>query len=224
MKETVLNKVDDVKEIKERIFIKLINRETNKEFLKDVPHKDFLDLAEVCYIRFGDSDNPAAAIVTNKILRALGFTEETLFEIAFQNAKNIETTAERIEVVINRHTSLNVQENMLKTFVVSNKEYFLGADRLLFPDAFNKITDNENDGIVILPSSIHEVLAVVGPDVLSDLDEFRNMVKSVNSMLKSDDVLSDTVYVYDRDSNSIYIPGQKSKNDVINTSIEDFLK
>lgn len=44
----------------------------------------------------------------------------------------------------------------------------------------------------ILPSSIHEVLAV--PTEIGDVNELRTMVKEVNKTLKEEDILSNKVY------------------------------
>ena len=45
---------DDFEHVKDRLFIKLINKEKNSDFLKGSPYEDFLDLAIVPYVRVCD--------------------------------------------------------------------------------------------------------------------------------------------------------------------------
>ena len=72
------------------LFISLVNEEMNKDMLKDVPHKKFLDLAIICRKRIKikeKEDYIASLTVTNDLLARWNITEDELFEMAAENTR-----------------------------------------------------------------------------------------------------------------------------------------
>ncbi len=63
-----------------------------------------------------------------------------------------------------------------------------------------------DDDLVILPSSIHEVLLAPYKKALS-LDELNEMIFCINrSEVPVEDRLSDHIYFYSREQNCLYLP------------------
>lgn len=82
-----------------------------------------------------------------------------------------------------------------------NKQY--GAGTILYPDALMKFAKEKEKNFFILPCSVHEVILV--PDCGRErADKLQRMVKEVNdTQLDEEDVLSDSVYYFDRNTGKI---------------------
>lgn len=67
---------------KDRLFIKLINEEKNREMLQDIPHRMVQDLAIVYALHLKDAlDFSGTVTVTNTLLQMWGIDEETLYTL-----------------------------------------------------------------------------------------------------------------------------------------------
>lgn len=88
--------------------------------------------------------------------------------------------------------------------VVSNSCRFNGASVLTVPrEAFGELAEKKGCDLVILPSSIHEVIVMEYPEDV-DLALFKNMVMEVNeSAVDEMEKLSDSVFVYRRTTGAI---------------------
>ena len=81
-------------------------------------------------------------------------------------------------------------------WVLSNPDRILGASMLLRDDALEKVGTCFECDAIILPSSIHEVLAFPFSDDV-DLLGLVDMVKSINAeCVEQEERLSDNVYIY----------------------------
>ena len=77
---------------------------------------------------------------------------------------------------------------------------------MLYPDVLKKLADTVNDDLVIIPSSIHEVLLL--PERLAGTSRSLNeMVQEVNRQgVEPMDRLSDHVYYFRREGCLITVP------------------
>lgn len=83
-------------------------------------------------------------------------------------------------------------------YVLSNTYGITGAAVLLYPEELEKMSELLQSDLIILPSSVHEVL-VVEDDGHIELSVYLNMVRSVNQEdVPEEDILSDNIYVYRR--------------------------
>ena len=80
-------------------------------------------------------------------------------------------------------------------YVVSNKARFLGAATILYKQVLNYLYEKLEGEFYILPSSIHEVIAVSNVELSED--ELKKMVTEINeNEVDYLEVLSDSVYRY----------------------------
>ncbi len=88
------------------------------------------------------------------------------------------------------------QDGPCPMYVISNTERSYGAVQMLFQENLDKVSELLNDDLYILPSSVHEVIAI--PVMGCDAQELANMVVSVNSEeVRLEERLSNQVYYYD---------------------------
>lgn len=194
--------------VKDKLSIRLVNYENNKEFLKNVPYIKFLDLVIICYINIFDE---GIIKVTNDLLDNYGVSKKKLFDIAKENTmKILPVYGENMESVIEKLMRGEISEGKgLAPFlpgdmmyVLSNEKKNFGAAAIIYEDVLKNLSEQIQDDLLILPSSVHEVILLPYKNTTADVI---NMVYEINrsDALNPEDVLSDTVYLYRRDTEMI---------------------
>ncbi len=200
-----MEKVDcDPSQMREDIIFKLVNTERNKELLKMVPHRDFLDLS-VTYHRFIAMGNKAlgSVLITNELAKSYSFTEEELFELAQKNTPKFfsllvrplcDTLADLSGIPVASLPEEFRTGSEFPLYVISNTRYTNGASCLLYPGLKSKIASLIDGDFYIIPSSIHELILL---PTGGDPDFFISMLREVNeTQVPKEDVLSDNLYHY----------------------------
>ena len=206
---------------RKKIFFKLINTEANWELLKDVPHRDFLDLSIVyVYEVKGERLGNASITIRNSHLDAWKISEEELHEAAEKNTPQMhpyhieslhkvmqeicmeqwkEQAQSNVEESEDEADMMNLIMNMQDDcgmYVLSNKTRMFGAACMLYDNIIKDFSTACGKNLMILPSSIHEILMLPVEDS-SDADHFKQCVMDVNrTQLEAEDILSDSVYYY----------------------------
>lgn len=200
--------ITDFSRIRDKIAAKLINTNQNREYLEDKPHTDIADLSAVYYVDLrSDSLGNMTTVITDSLLAQYDITLERLHEIAIQNMGTKARFCSMFEVLSELMSDSFPQDefcpadNMM--FVLTNESKLNGAAMLLCPETMDKIAEQVGSSYYILPSSIHETLVVPFSDGMN-VEDLKNMVHEVNStQLSADEILSDSVYIYDYDKHHI---------------------
>ncbi len=193
----------------EKVVFAVINTEGNQERLKEVPHREFLDLSVVYRMIISTEENRIRSVLlTTELAEKFGKTEQELFDIAMKNtAKLFPPYVEELSRFL--QTKGGISSPFLgesKMYLLTNKNNFYGASCLLYTDLFQEIAEKENDDLYILPSSTMEVLAL--PVNVMSLQNLESMVFDINmTAVDLEDRLSNCVYKYDREKNTITIAG-----------------
>lgn len=88
-------------------------------------------------------------------------------------------------------------------YVITNAKGINGASCLLYPAVIKNLALKLDSDLYILPSSIHEIIAVKANGTMNK-KAFREMVFDVNrTQVPEEDILSDNVYFYSRDRDAI---------------------
>lgn len=208
--------MNDPDRIKEKIVYKLVNYEMNKALLDDAPHRRIMDLAMVYIVYMAEGFyGVGTALIRNGHMKDLGFDEEQLYEIAMKNTpiilpQKVFGICEAIEIANSSTTSLEESyydkekyNSLMK--ILTNNNKINGASCMLYPDLLSEISEEMDSDIIILPSSIHEVILLRATRD-DDFDAFRDMVRTVNDKeVEVCDVLSNQVYFYDRKEKRLQI-------------------
>ena len=213
---------------KDRLFIKLINEEKNREMLQDIPHRMVQDLAIVYALHLKDEfDFSGTVTVTNTLLQMWGIDEETLYTQAMLNTPRVSPAIlcpllEMMESLLPTAQFLNVPPmdiseydfdgftikidngNDMQLYIVTNKAKLFGAASLLLPQVMEKIGEFLGS-FYVLPSSIHEVLVIPASSAM-ETSELIGMVRQINETeLLPEEVLSDNIYLYDKDEKTFSV-------------------
>ncbi len=80
--------VDDFtnyEKVKDQVFLKLVNQEMNQKLLRDVPWREYLDLAIVYYVAVSTDECSATVLIHTEHLEHWGITEKELYDTAWKN-------------------------------------------------------------------------------------------------------------------------------------------
>ena len=89
-------------------------------------------------------------------------------------------------------------------YVLTNKSRINGAAGIMYEGVLKKLADKLESDMYILPSSIHEVI-ILPKSTMFNKEELMAMVRDVNTEgVSKDEVLSYTVYEYDRNTEELY--------------------
>ncbi len=133
--------------------------------------------------------------ITRSLLETLHISEEELLGSAFKNAKDtltIDPISLLLEGILDQ-ISYDSEISTPSFYVISNKDKTLGAVNILLPETHRILSKKLGEKFIILPSSIHECIAIEYTD---DIDDLVNMVTSINStMVASEEQLNNHVYL-----------------------------
>lgn len=188
--------LDNYNNAKENLIIKVVNE--NNVGSSFVVHKKE-DLAFIVTVNIDD----AYAYVTEELVNSWNVSKATLFVDAMQN-----TMRERKQIIqslpnVLSMLSCDIDPNDCEfdTKVVTNESMVFGASAIFYGNTMQKLSDEMESDLIILPSSIHEVLVIPSKVLDKDvtLDSLANIVREVNATtVLPEERLSDGVYVYSR--------------------------
>ena len=192
-----------------RIVMKLIHAEKNKKLLQQVPHILIYDLAIVFLCNVSDCiDNYASILIYNHHLKLWNVNADDLYEAAKTNSLQIlpprlDSLHDIFEYITDE--SLDFLED-LNIHILTNHVKIYGATCMVYPNLLKEIADIFEDDILIIPSSVHELLIFPKGNLpeTSSIEHLNNMIEEVNdTQLLDVEVLSNHVYWYHRDTQEI---------------------
>lgn len=194
----------DFEQAKERLSMKLISIERNRELLDDVPHFEIADLAIIFQVQVDAQEYGTATITVRKEhMQMWKVNSSALFEYAKANMEEnqpvrIQSMIEVLKGMMGDMPEELLEEATPQMYVLSNESKVNAASGMIFTDKLQEFADSHNSNIFILPSSIHELLLI--PDTGDmEVESLEAMVREVNStQVAADEVLSDNVYYYNR--------------------------
>lgn len=198
----------DFEKMSEHIVYRLINYDKNRELLKDIPHIPYLDLAIVFVCLFPETEaGHGSILIHNCHLDHWQVSTSDLMRNAQKNTpKLLPYDLRNMGDWLNEMLPEECREEEISEmplYVLTNAIKLHGACCILYKELLRQVAEKFSSDIVILPSSIHEVLLL--PAYYDNTTEELNaLVQQVNTdEVKDEDILSDHVYYYDRRANTV---------------------
>lgn len=193
----------DYKNVKDRIIYKLVNRQKNKELLKEIPHIPYLDL-EIVFCVLVETDMDEGRIATMLIrlehLKHWDVSEGEIYRQAFKNTEKLMPADLQTLCAVLEETPEFEREDFSEgecMYVLTNRLRNFGAATILYEDRLKIIHMCFGENFYILPSSIHEVILLPESQAM-DKSELSKIVKDINeTQVKEEEVLSDIAYYFD---------------------------
>lgn len=197
--------------VRDRICYHLIGRKGNEGLLEEIPYIEFLDLAICfCYSYHGDELGDGTIPICNTHMEMWETCTAELFNLAGCNTRRLfpwvcRGLGEVLREMADAENSVDTLCMEVPVKILTNNKNTHGAACILYPGVLDKVAQEIGGGFFILPSSIHEVLLL--PDAGDgDHERLRGMIREVNStQVAPEEVLSDTLYRYDRAEKKIVV-------------------
>jgi DNA repair proteins len=196
----------DYEAAKDRLFIRVANKETNADVLAGMPHKEVEDLAITYHVLVNhDQNGIASAPVTDDLLRHYGVTAEQLHEDAIANSQRmlpaqLDSMQNMLFGMMTPGASDTLRDEPYPgstMLVLTNNVQLNGAAALFYPGVMDQAAERLGGNFIVLPSSTHEVI-MIPADGMTDFRSLEQMVKDINrSQVAPEERLSDHVYHYD---------------------------
>lgn len=193
------------KEVKDKLFCKLINYEKNEELLSYTPHKKYLDLAIVVYCQINNLEiGDASILVRNSHLNFWDVDENDLIKEALANTyKNMKCVVSNIvdalDDMLDEEALEKIASQEVPLYVATNEKKLFGAIFMAFPEYLRQFCELIGGEYYILPSSIHEILLFPANEC-EDEEYINAMIREINdTTLSVEEVLSNHAYRYSDD-------------------------
>mgnify|MGYP001135083795 FL=1 len=206
----------DISTAKDNIIFQLVNTMQNEDLLKKLPHRDFQDLSIIYRWVVGvEQQGLSSVVINNHVAESLGMGEEQLFKAAAENTRRIlpPVVQSMNEVMRDMFVAdgmpkeladlmIGEQEPEMTMWVISNERKIEGAASMLYEDKLHSLAEKVGTDLYILPSSVHEVIAVSVE--MGEPEELARMVAEINmDQVDLSERLSNQVYHYDKDLRKI---------------------
>lgn len=208
--EMNVEKLIDRKFILDHVEYQLVNAERNAEKLKDIPGKKIADLVAIYRVVVSAGEDGAMSyVLTKAILDRSGISFEELDEAAKKNTEksgfSVRTMNEVMYELMGVNPGPEIEEpDGPQMYVLTNTRKLHGANIMLYKEYLEIAAEKMNEDFYILPSSIHELIAV--PVSAQGLEELREMVKAVNdNQLAPEEILGYEVYRYNRETGEVEV-------------------
>lgn len=199
----------DFEKAKKRIVMKLVNTDKNQVLLQRVPHVSFHDLSIIFLCSVGDFMSEYATIlIHNCHMEKWNVSTEDLYELAKENTPNIlPPRLDNLQYVFEYLTNEKLPFlEELNSSILTNVLKIHGATCMAYPDLLEEVATVYEDNLIIIPSSIHEVLVIPEGNIGEEhtLEDFNSMIQQVNeTQLEDSEVLSTHAYLYHYDTKEI---------------------
>ena len=181
--------------VKENAFVTVRRPITDNSYTKA-----YLDLQLVLNVKVsGLEDGEFASYkVSKEQAEVLGLTED-IFDEAINNTRfSVMTMGEAVKSI-----APDEEISDCGLYIVSNERRSQGAAAIYNMELFKSFADLIDSDLVIIPSSIHELI-VIKYDKSVSIYELNNMVNEANeTSVLPEEQLSDHVYIFNRSTNSL---------------------
>lgn len=190
-----MSNIEDYSKAKKNLFFRVLNKKDATDMLQKLPHREICDLVMLCSINVGIMSDGAraSAPVNYMMLDAWGITEEQLMSDTEKNCMKNSPA-----LIIDLHSFFGVKPADVPPMIsVTNKEKMNGAAVMFYPGMLDKLSDMVGGPVVILPSSVHDVIATSITEENNE-EKLKEAIEDANTnACGPGKVLSDHPYVYD---------------------------
>ncbi len=192
--------IKDYQSVKGKIVYHLVNREANKELLREIPYEEYLDLAVIYYVLLEvNSYGMASMMIQDEHLKMWNVSGEEIAGRARANTKRLLPYEFRtMSALLEELLDIEETKGDDVMYVLSNQIRSYGAAAVLYEDRLAGIGGYLKENYYVLPSSVHEVI-IVPESASPGRRSLDSLVKEVNeTQVDQEDVLADHAYYYDR--------------------------
>jgi len=196
-----VDKLTDPTFILERIRIG-VQKESDENLVKK-PIPDFEGMEQYLYFSENEpsSHDMWSVKLRPELMKTAHISEELAWSLAEKHTFETTSIKSMSEILVEMMGGLDSEEDFpdmspCEMYVISNHERCKGASAILNRSLLERFAKQHNCKLLcVLPSSIHEAILVPLHDESYSIEEFSEIVKSVNGTLAPEDILVDRAYI-----------------------------
>ncbi len=211
----IVDNFQDTSFIKSHVVVSLVNAQKNEKLLSEIPHELKEDLAIIYRVYLGnEGESIGTVMVKNEHMKVWGISKEELHECAMKNSRELmPVEVEDIGSVLSGMgigMPFPAEGEGPMLYVITNKQRCNGAAGIIYSDCLEKLSEKLGSDLYILPSSVHETLAL--PAGNAEIQSLAEMVREVNAtQVSPQEQLSDHVYKYDARAKTLSLADVSAK-------------
>lgn len=189
----------DKEYILSNIYPKLVSA-SNEDKIKEqgIAYINYQDMLVLFYVNIEEiklEEGEASIKVTNRILKMSGISIDEAYAASIQNMESQIEIHSIHEMLLELNADVIPEgSQMIPMFICTNKRMINGASAILCPSLLHTLERMFGEHVAILPSSIHECIAVPYDDE-TDFQFLRSTVCEINATeVLPEDKLTDSVY------------------------------
>lgn len=205
---------------KDKIVLRLVSGVWNQEILEQVPYIPFMDMVILFYVVLRVEEEGIGSVrISNQLQEQWSISTKSLFILALENSKkifpekicNMVTMLGKGALMEERQEFMDYieggfsEKRMDAPYIITNSYGINGASAILYPDILRKIGEKFGADYYLLPSSIHEMLAIPCYSGIPG-ERLQWMVQEVNrTCVSKEEMLSEEIYYYKLQSGKLSI-------------------
>ena len=211
--------------VKERLILQVVNKANNALLLERVSHKylENVDLTAVYKVLLNTREHGSATIpVNNEHIECWGIDGNDLYQVALENTVrlrpaqigNIEDVVTELMGEVETKDQEELSNYVIEPYnqyVLSNEQRLHGATSMLYPDVLQKLAENSDGNLFIMPSSTNEILLIKDDGKLTAAELQAIVVDTNRKYVEPEEFLSNEVFYYDREEQSLSIATDKEQ-------------
>ena len=184
-------------EVKTNLFVKLSSGERNSTVLNNIVGTTYHDLIVTCHLLLDDDGDQIASVAIQKEwLKKWHVEEEQLIRDTIDSGEKLFPAYIRklYELI-----GIGRDEPDISMIVITNDRFINGAATILYPGVLDRVGDMIGGSYYIIPSSIHDMIAVAnGNDIYGEyLNKMIVLANNNKNCVPENEVLSNHAYHYD---------------------------
>lgn len=188
-----LELIMDYEWVKNRLFIRVFNRNWSKDYLRHIPHQVVEDLAITPHILVAsDGKQISSTPVTYDLLREYGIPPQELFDTAMQNGMKMFPPTIKYMADL-----LGIGRDIRAERVITNEWGINGAAALFYPGEMDEISEEISDDFYAVPTSVHEMILIPAGSAMSEGKMNEALHQTIRDYTDEREWLSDHIYYYD---------------------------
>lgn len=205
-------------DVKDKIVRQLVNYDANQTRLEHAPHIQYENLAIVYRIELENNEDGLASIfLDDRLFERYGVSLEELDNIAMENTKRLHPPVidSVVKILFEMEKDILMEmfdadeekswdmfcatyNGMDTMLIVKNQNNMNGAIHILDEAVMDQLAEKLGEKFVVIPSSIHEVIAMPFDGDFGAYVSYEEMIHEVNtSELSEDEYLSFNAYLVD---------------------------
>ena len=203
--------------IRSRITFRLVSASMNRQRLADIPYIPFNDLAIVFYCLLDTDDEALTGFMIHDTHASFWkMTADDLYALALENTPRLlpmETSSIREVLMKHMDSRQDIADIIdytpdfdMPMYVMTNTSHVFGAGSMLYPGALSSFAKKEGTDLIIMPSSVHEIIMIPADESLST-DFLNDIIASGNSTITDpEELLGDHYYYYSLSRDEVTMP------------------